>query len=179
LLVDIATASRDPVKYPDPNLIKPDRSQDLYLPFFDGPHGSLVREIVTGGLVTQLRVLARLKNLRKAPGMQGTPKRKTENVIVSFLSEARDEPILFPTSKEPIFLAQYIQLTSLIRYEASLRLFHLTSLLTQCISTFQILLTNCQSRPMTKHGAISPSSPSIPSMHLRPRPSVQPPRRAH
>jgi hypothetical protein len=108
LLLDIATASRDPARYTDPNLIKLDRPQDLYLPFFDGLHGSLVREVVIVGLVSQLRVFARLENLRKAPGMQGTPQRKTENGIVSFLNEARDQWVPFPTSKQPNLLEQSI-----------------------------------------------------------------------
>jgi hypothetical protein len=102
LLLDIATASRDLARYPDPNRIKLDRPQDSYLPFFDGPRGFLVREIVILGLVAQLRVLAELGNLRKAPDMQGTPQRKTENGIVSFLNEACDEWGPFPTSKPPV-----------------------------------------------------------------------------
>jgi hypothetical protein len=99
LYLDIASASRDPTRFPDPDQIKLDRPLNSYLPFVDGAYGPLVREIVVPGLVAQLRVLAKLEGLKKAPGIQGRWKTKSENGIVSFLSEAQDEWVPFPTSK--------------------------------------------------------------------------------
>ncbi|KAG9187359.1 hypothetical protein G6011_05230 [Alternaria panax] len=68
LILDVATASRDSKIFPDPDNINPDRPQELYLPFLDGLHGSLTRPIIIAGLVTQLRIFARLKGLRQGPG---------------------------------------------------------------------------------------------------------------
>jgi hypothetical protein len=100
LHLDIATASRDPTRFPNPDRIKLDRPQESYLPFADGSHGALVRDIVVTGLVAQLRVLGRLKGLRRAPGLPGQLRKKSENGIVSFLSEAQDEWVpFFPTSE--------------------------------------------------------------------------------
>lgn len=99
LHLDIATASHDPTRFPHAEKIKLDRPQEFYLPFFDGPHGSLVSDIVVPGLVAQLRVLGKLKGLRRAPGTQGSLKRNAENGVVSFLSEAGDEWVPFPSSK--------------------------------------------------------------------------------
>ena len=59
----------------------------------------MVREIVVVGLVAQLRVLGKLEGLKKAKGSQGVLKRRIENGVVSFLSEARDEWVPFPMSK--------------------------------------------------------------------------------
>jgi hypothetical protein len=84
LLLDIATASRDPARYPYPEQIKLDRQQDLYLPFVDGPYSSLLEEIVIAGLVVQLRVLGKLEGLQKVPGGERRVERKTNIGVVNF-----------------------------------------------------------------------------------------------
>ncbi|KAF2036661.1 heme peroxidase [Setomelanomma holmii] len=91
LHLDVATASRDPFRFPDPNHIKLDRPQGSYLPFADGIYGPLVREIVVPGLVAQLRIFGNLKGLKEASGIQGRWKRKCEHEVVAFLNEAQDE----------------------------------------------------------------------------------------
>jgi hypothetical protein len=99
LRLDIAAASLDPTRFPEPDQIKLNRPRESYLPFIDGSHGQVFREIVVAGLVAQLRVFGKLKGLRKAQGIQGMMKRKTNNGFVSFLSEAQDEWLPFPASK--------------------------------------------------------------------------------
>ncbi|CAO2655876.1 Nn.00g046790.m01.CDS01 [Neocucurbitaria sp. VM-36] len=103
LHLDTTTASRDPEKFPDPDAIKLDRPRDLYLPFLDGLHGVLIRDIIITGLVAHLRVFGRLQGLKKAPGEQGRLQKKKENGVVSFLSEAQDEWIPLPTSMKVHF----------------------------------------------------------------------------
>jgi cytochrome P450 len=98
LLLDIATASRDPSRFPNPEQIKTDRPQDLYLPFIDGPHSSLVKEMVMMGLVEQFRVLGRLQGLKKAPEKQGALKQDIAKNVDNFMSEPQGEKMfLLPT----------------------------------------------------------------------------------
>jgi hypothetical protein len=99
LRLDIATASLDPTRFPDPDQIKLDRPRESYLPFIDGSHGQVFREVVIAGLAAQLRVFGKLKGLRKAPGLPHMMERKAENGVISFLSEAQNEWLPFPTSK--------------------------------------------------------------------------------
>jgi cytochrome P450 len=117
--VDVATASRDPTQFPDPDQIKLDRPLDSYLPFFDGLHGALVEEVVMAGLVAQLQVLGKLVGLKRAPGESGVLRRKSENGIVRFLSEARDAWVPFPTSKwKTSFIVECARLT-VCRHESA------------------------------------------------------------
>lgn len=99
LILDVATASRDPEIFPNPDNINLDRPQELYLPCLDGLHGSLTRPIIVAGLVTQLRIFARLEGLRKGPGTQETLRRDVSEGTISFLSEAKDEWVSLPVSK--------------------------------------------------------------------------------
>jgi len=99
LILDVATASRDPAIFPDPNNINLDRPHELYLPFIDGLHGALTRPIIVAGLVTQLRIFARMEGLRKGAGTQETLRREVQEGTVSFLSEAKDEWVPLPVSK--------------------------------------------------------------------------------
>ncbi|KAI4698856.1 hypothetical protein J4E81_005468 [Alternaria sp. BMP 2799] len=99
LILDVAIASRDPAIFPDPDNINLDRPHELYLPFIDGLHGALTRPIIVAGLVTQLRIFARMEGLRKGPGTQETLRREVQEGTVSFLSEAKDEWVPLPVSK--------------------------------------------------------------------------------
>lgn len=100
LHLDITSACQDSEKFPDPDTIKLDRPRESYLPFIDGLHGYLVRDIIITGLTAQLRVFGRLKGLKKMPGIQRRlQKKQYHNGLVSFLSEGQDEWISLPTSK--------------------------------------------------------------------------------
>jgi hypothetical protein len=97
-VLDVASASRDPKHFPDPNNIDLNRPQELYLPFTDGLYGALTKPIFIAGLVTQLRIFGRMEGLRKAPETQETLKREIQEGTVSYLSEAKDEWVPLPVS---------------------------------------------------------------------------------
>lgn len=99
LLLDIAAASRAPDRFPSPNDIKLDRPEEAYIPFYDGPFAEVVTELVVIGLVAQLRVFAKLKGLRRAPGRQGCLRSRGDGGMISYLNEAQDEWTSLPTSK--------------------------------------------------------------------------------
>jgi hypothetical protein len=132
LLLDIATASRDLSRFPDPEQIKLDRPRDSYLPFYDGSHSSLVMEIVMMGLGAQLRVLGKLHNVTIAPEMQGTTKLGTARNVDNFLSGAHGERNLLSPSKftDTCFI---ITIDTFRRHETAFHLSPLT-LLPTCIS---------------------------------------------
>ena len=75
LLCDIVTASQDPVAFPDPEQVKLDRDMDSYLHFGWGRHMCLGFGITKLALTTMLKTVARLDNLRRAPGSQGEIKK--------------------------------------------------------------------------------------------------------
>lgn len=99
LLLDVAAASRDPGWFSEPDNISLDRSRDAYLPFYDGPFATLVSEIVVIVLSAQLRIIAKLKGLRRAPGHEEGLRKKCQDGYVSYLNEARDRWLPLPFSK--------------------------------------------------------------------------------
>jgi hypothetical protein len=132
LLLDVATASRDPSRFSDPEQIKLDRPRDSYLPFYDGPHSSLVMEIVMMGLGAQLRVLGKLHDVTIAPEMQGTTKQGTARNVDNFLSGAHGEKRLLSPSKFTD-TCSIITTDAFHRHEIAFHLSPLT-LLPKCIS---------------------------------------------
>ncbi|EXJ92051.1 hypothetical protein A1O3_00601 [Capronia epimyces CBS 606.96] len=72
---DFITAGLDEKVFPDPKTIDPTRDRALYIHHGYGPHACLGRPIVEVAMASQLKVLAKLKNLRRAPGPQGELKR--------------------------------------------------------------------------------------------------------
>jgi hypothetical protein len=77
IYTDFVAAGLDPKVFPDPHLIKLDRDRTLYLHHGWGPHKCLGRPIVEVSMAAQLKVFAKLKNLRRAPGPQGHIKSTT------------------------------------------------------------------------------------------------------
>ena len=100
LLLDFAVAGRDGQMFPYPGSMKLDRPLDVYqrLPFVEGLHGPLVKDIAVAGLAEQLRVFGKMEGLRRAPGASGMLKKIRENGVVSYLSDARDEWVPLPPS---------------------------------------------------------------------------------
>ena len=100
LLLDFAVAGRQGERFPYPDKMKLDRPVELHqhLPFIEGLHGPLVKDIAVAGLAEQLRVLGKMTGLRRAPGAQGTLRKIRENGVVSYLSDARDEWVSLPPS---------------------------------------------------------------------------------
>ncbi|PWY87652.1 heme peroxidase [Aspergillus heteromorphus CBS 117.55] len=75
LVCDLVTASMDPVSFPEPEKVRLDRDMGLYAHFGFGPHQCLGMGMCKLALTTMLRVVGRLDNLRRAPGVQGQLKK--------------------------------------------------------------------------------------------------------
>jgi cytochrome P450 len=100
ILASFVTAGRDPSVFPDPDEIKLDRPDDVYIHHGWGPHACLGRPIVTVAAASALRVLARLVNLRRAPGPAGEMKSKSApgGLFKQFLSADGSEWGPYPSS---------------------------------------------------------------------------------
>lgn len=100
IYVDFITAGRDPQKFPNPDAIDLNRPDADYIHHGWGAHSCLGRPIVTVALATQLKVFAKLTNLRRAPGADGEMKFKLVNGgdIKAYLNEDGTEWAKFPTS---------------------------------------------------------------------------------
>ncbi|KAF2628738.1 heme peroxidase [Macroventuria anomochaeta] len=100
LLLDFAAAGRDGERFPYSSEMKLGRPLEVYqhLPFIDGLHSPLVKDIAVAGLAEQLRVFGKLKGLRRAPGAPGMLKKIRENGVVSYLNDAQDEWVPLPPS---------------------------------------------------------------------------------
>ena len=71
VFIDCITASHDPVAFPDPETVKLDRPMDSYVQYGQGPHQCLGYGMSKLGLMTMLKTVGQLENLRRAPGPQG------------------------------------------------------------------------------------------------------------
>ncbi|KAF3905007.1 hypothetical protein AA313_de0203095 [Arthrobotrys entomopaga] len=74
VFVNFITASRDPTVFPDPLEVKLDRPEEAYIHYGYGQHRCLGRDANLIALTAMLKVFGKLKNLRRAPGIQGTLK---------------------------------------------------------------------------------------------------------
>ncbi|KAJ9651806.1 hypothetical protein H2198_008931 [Neophaeococcomyces mojaviensis] len=74
IYTDFVAAGTDPKVFKDPLKIKLNRDRSLYVHHGLGPHACLGRPIVEVAMAAQLKIFARLKNLRRAPGPQGLMK---------------------------------------------------------------------------------------------------------
>ena len=75
VFVSFVGAARDPVVFPDPDQVKPDRPLDSYIHYGVGPHYCLGRDASRVALTTMLKVVGGLENLRRAPGARGELKK--------------------------------------------------------------------------------------------------------
>ena len=75
--VDFLTAGLDDKVFSNPRNIDPTRDRSLYVHHGYGPHSCLGRPMVEVSMAAQLKVFAKLKNLRRAPGPQGHLKKTT------------------------------------------------------------------------------------------------------
>ena len=96
LLLDFAAAGRDGEKFPCPDAMRLGRPLAAYdqLPFIDGQHGALVKEIAIAGVAEQLRVFGKMNGLRRVGGLREL----RNNGVVSYLSDSQDEWISLPPS---------------------------------------------------------------------------------
>jgi hypothetical protein len=112
IYTDFVSAGLDEAVFPNPRTIDPTRDRSLYLHHGWGSHACLGRPMVEVAMAAQLKVFAKLKNLRRAPGPQGELKRtipspnptssnpqKTPGSISVYMLEDWSSWYPFPTSK--------------------------------------------------------------------------------
>lgn len=78
VFVSFVKASRDPTVFPNPDAVSIDpaeRKLDAYIHYGSGPHACLGGDASKVALTAMLRTIAKLPNLRPAPGPQGVLKK--------------------------------------------------------------------------------------------------------
>ena len=94
------SANRDSARFPDPETVKPDRPLDKYIHYGMGNHTCLGRDASRVALTAMLKVVARLKNLRRAPGPQGQLKTVPRSGgFYVYMTENHGSYFPFPMSK--------------------------------------------------------------------------------
>jgi len=68
-------ANRDPTRFPNPDTVRVDRPLESYIHYGIGPHKCLGMEASRVGLTAMFKTVAKLENLRRAPGSQGVMKK--------------------------------------------------------------------------------------------------------
>jgi len=94
----------DSAEFKDPLKIDLNRPDESYVNYGWGPHHCLGKEINIVANTAILRTFARLHNLRRAPGPQGTLKYVMQQEVVKvYMQEDWGSYWFFPTSMLPIF----------------------------------------------------------------------------
>lgn len=75
ILLDCVTASHDPIAFEEPETVKLDRPMDSYIHYGQGPHQCLGYGVSKLAMMTMLKTVGKLDNLRRAPGTQGQIKK--------------------------------------------------------------------------------------------------------
>ena len=99
LLCNLVSASKDPVAFEDPQQIKLDRPMGSYIHFGWGRHTCLGLDMTKLGLTTMLKTVAKLNNLRRAPGDQGQIKKVAgPGGITLYMTPDHSSLFPFPTT---------------------------------------------------------------------------------
>ncbi|KAF2020693.1 heme peroxidase [Aaosphaeria arxii CBS 175.79] len=98
VVVNVASASRDPQHFEKPDEILLNRPESAYMHLGYGTHTCLGQSIVPVAVASQLKVLAQLRNLRRAPGLQGKLTLRMVDGLTLFLTDKRDRWSPFPES---------------------------------------------------------------------------------
>lgn len=94
------SANRDPERFPDPLTVNPDRPLESYIHYGMGMHQCLGMDASRVALTAMLQTVARLPNLRRAPGPQGQLKKVPRpGGFYVYLTENHGSYFPFPTSK--------------------------------------------------------------------------------
>ncbi|KAF2099021.1 heme peroxidase [Rhizodiscina lignyota] len=75
VFVSFVGAAKDPVMFPDPEEVKPDRPLENYIHYGIGPHACLGGQASRVALTAMMRVVGGLNNLRRAEGPKGELKK--------------------------------------------------------------------------------------------------------
>ncbi|KAH6241954.1 hypothetical protein HBI15_008700 [Parastagonospora nodorum] len=103
VFVDLRAASHDPNVFPNPDSVDITRPLDAYIHLGFGPHQCLGLPMVRVIMTTMLKEVAKLKNLRPAPGPQGKIHKVEKGVgeeypYHAYLTEMQDMYFPFPCS---------------------------------------------------------------------------------
>lgn len=99
VFVSFVKASRDPSIFPDPDEVRLDRPMENYIHYGQGPHQCLGMDASKVALTAMLRTVARLKNLRPAPGPQGVLKKvPRDDGFFAYMTEDWGKYFPFPTT---------------------------------------------------------------------------------
>lgn len=110
IFVSFVKANRDPTVFPDPLEVKLDRPIDKYIHYGVGPHQCLGKDASQIALTAMLKVMARLENLRPAPGPQGVLKKvPREDGFYAYMTEDEGKYFPFPTSRYNPLLFELLQ----------------------------------------------------------------------
>ncbi|KAF1916773.1 heme peroxidase [Ampelomyces quisqualis] len=109
IFINLRAASHDANVFPDPLTVRLDRPLDAYIHLGHGPHECLGAPMVRVILTTMIREVARLKNLRPAPGPQGKIHKvekgggKDEFPFHAYLTEMQDRYFAFPCALKVVW----------------------------------------------------------------------------
>ena len=93
-------ANRDPEHFPNPDEVKVGRPLESYIHYGMGDHTCLGRDASRVALTAMLRTVAKLKNLRRAPGPQGQLKKVPRpGGFYVYMTENHGSYFPFPTSE--------------------------------------------------------------------------------
>ncbi|KAK4702162.1 linoleate 10R-lipoxygenase, partial [Phenoliferia sp. Uapishka_3] len=96
IFASMYTCGRDPLIFPEPNVVDITRDKSLYRVFGSGIHSCLGSKLVAVSMVAMIREVFKLKNLRRAPGSPG--------VLNRFHAEIANTPV-------PIYISPQSTLT--------------------------------------------------------------------
>jgi linoleate 10R-lipoxygenase len=95
VFVSFVSAARDLSVFPDPEEVKTDRPISSYIHYGIGEHICLGKEASMVALTAMLRTVAKLKNLRRAPGPQDSSRKFQDQEGFMSLCERIMDPTLF------------------------------------------------------------------------------------
>ncbi len=99
VFVSFVQASRDPSIFPQPLEVHLDRPMSSYLHYGAGPHQCLGEQASKVALTAMLRIIAKLENLRPAPGPQGVLKKVDRgDGFYAYMTEDWGKYFPFPTT---------------------------------------------------------------------------------
>ena len=99
IFLDCVTACQDPTTFPEPEKFKPDRPMDSYIHYSHGLHHCSGFDISTLASTTMLKTVAKLENLRRAPGAQGRIRRiASPGGVTSYMTADDSRYFPFPTT---------------------------------------------------------------------------------
>nr|POE59026.1 psi-producing oxygenase a [Quercus suber] len=99
VFVSFVKASRDPSVFPEPDTVRLDRDMESYIHYGKGAHRCIGEHASKVGLTAMLQTVARLKNLRPAPGAQGVLKKvPREDGFYAYMTESWNSYFPFPTT---------------------------------------------------------------------------------